>query len=402
MKFADIRHTLFTVHMWVGLILGILCAVLGLSGSLLVYDDVLNKLLDPPPFATTQGAPLPLAMVADAAREAAGDKGVTAGQLQITFPKKPAEAVSVRVGQISPMGTMGLQNRTSGEERRRARRRGAEGGGRAPIGLQVFIDPVSGQVLETRRAIGSSIIRFAHQLHGNFLLGREGRSIVVGWLGVAMLLLGATGLVLWWPRRGQWKYAFFVRATATGLRFHRELHAATGIWIFLIFMVVSYSGLVLAWPQLLGPGGPGPRAMPHVTPGTSASIGPDRALALAKAAMPGTEPDSITLPTRPDQPITVGFMVHDAVRASVLVDPWHDRVIGVRDNSGSILAWMRPLHQGAGLGVVWRFLVFLSGLVPSLFIVTGLIMWLKKRRRHVPMTARLEEIPEKELEEEPA
>jgi uncharacterized iron-regulated membrane protein len=106
------------------------------------------------------------------------------------------------------------------------------------------------------------------------------------------------------------------------------------------------------------------------------------------------------LPVRPDQPITVGFMVHDAVRASVLVDPWSDKVIGVRDNSASVLAWMRPLHQGTGLGVVWRFLVFLSGLVPSLFVVTGIIMWLKKRRRHIPMTATLDEIPEDALEEE--
>jgi uncharacterized iron-regulated membrane protein len=57
---------------------------------------------------------------------------------------------------------------------------------------------------------------------------------------------------------------------------------------------------------------------------------------------------------------------------------------------------MRPVHQGSGLGVVWRFLVFLSGLVPTLFVVTGIVMWVKKRRRHVPMTARLEEIEDEE------
>jgi uncharacterized iron-regulated membrane protein len=379
MKFATVRHTLFTIHMWVGLVLGVLCAVLGLSGSLLVYDDVVSKLLDPPPFATTQGAPLPLGMIADAAREAAQSKGMTPGQLQISLPHAPAEAVAVRVGQISAMGTMGVQR------------------GPRARGLQVFIDPVSGQVLDTRSQIGPPIVRFAHQLHGNFLLGRDGRTIVVGWLGVAMLALGASGLVLWWPRRGQWKYAFKVRASATGLRFHRELHAATGIWIFLVFMIVSYSGLVLAWPQLLGPagGGRGP-AMAPLTASTSAPIGPDRALALAKAAMPGVEPDSVTLPARYDQPITVSFLVHDAVRASVLIDPWRAKVIAVRDNSGSFLAWMRPVHQGSGLGVVWRFLVFLSGLVPTLFVVTGIVMWVKKRRRHVPMTARLEEIEDEE------
>ena len=50
----------------------------------------------------------------------------------------------------------------------------------------------------------------------------------------------------------------------------------------------------------------------------------------------------------------------------------------------------------ARLGSVWRFLVFLSGLVPTLFIVTGLIMWWKKRQRHVPMTAMTEDLAEEE------
>ena len=133
--------------------------------------------------------------------------------------------------------------------------------------LQIFIDPVSGEVLGTRKALLPPILTFAHQLHGNFLMGRDGRSWVVGPLGVAMLILGVTGLVLWWPRRGQWKYAFFVRRTATGLRFHRELHAATGIWIFLVFMAVSFSGVVIAWPQTFGmPPGNGRGAMPSVEP----------------------------------------------------------------------------------------------------------------------------------------
>jgi len=42
--------------------------------------------------------------------------------------------------------------------------------------------------------------------------------------------------------------------------------------------------------------------------------------------------------------------------------------------------------------------VFLSGLVPTLFVVTGLVMWWKKRQRHVPMTAMSEDI----VAEEPA
>jgi predicted transporter len=39
-----------------------------------------------------------------------------------------------------------------------------------------------------------------------------------------------------------------------------------------------------------------------------------------------------------------------------------------------------------------KFLVFLSGLVPLLFVVTGMIMWAKKRKRHIPMTTMTDDV----------
>ena len=54
MSFAAIRRLFFQLHMWTGLILGLLLALLGLSGSVLVYDDAIADFLSPPP----QAAPL--------------------------------------------------------------------------------------------------------------------------------------------------------------------------------------------------------------------------------------------------------------------------------------------------------------------------------------------------------
>ena len=378
----NLRRIFFTVHMWIGLILGLLLAALGLSGSLLVYDEQIANLINPPPRATTAGQPLPLSMIEDIAGETAGHPG----QMQIFLPQKPGEAISVRLGGISPMGNMPGMN--SGNERLRGEgRRRREGGGR---GLQLFIDPVSGEVLGTRTALLPGFLTFAHQLHGNFLMGREGRSLVVGWLGVAMLVLGISGLVLWWPRRGQWKYAFGVRSTAQGVRFHRELHAATGIWIFLIFMAVSFSGVVLAWPQAMGANPPGARATPVVEASDGKRLGATEAVIAASAAVPGLVPRSITIPARPDQAIAVNYLSNGAVAATVFVDPYRGKVLSVRDASESFMAWMRPVHQGS-LGWAWQILVCFSGLVPSLFVVTGLIMWWKKRRRHVPMSQPLDD-----------
>jgi len=396
----NLRQSLFTVHMWIGLILGLLLAALGLSGSLLVYDDQIANLINPPPRATTAGEPLPLSMIQDIAGETVGGHG----QMQIFLPQGPGDAVSVRMGGISPMGNMPGMNMPGMDNGERPHGGGhrREGGGEGR-GMEIFIDPVSGEVLGTRTALLPPILTFAHQLHGNFLMGRDGRSLVVGWLGVAMLILGVSGLVLWWPRRGQWKYAFFVRPTARGLRFHRELHAATGIWIFFIFMAVSFSGVVLAWPQTMGANPPGfnPRAVPTVEATDGKRLGATEAVIAASAAVPGLSPRSVTIPAQPDQAISVNYLSNGAIGATVYVDPYRGKVISVRDPSANFMAWMRPVHQGSfqgSLGPVWQFLVFLSGLVPSLFVVTGMIMWWKKRKRHVPMSMPVAD----DLEEEAA
>ena len=386
MSFAATRRLLFQVHMWIGLILGLLLALLGLSGSVLVYDDAIANLLSPAPRAAAKGEALSLDKIAEAARGVAGR-----GPMQIMLPRAEGEAIVVRVGQISPMGPIPAQR-----EARNGGRVRAEG---TRPGMQVFVDPVSGVVLGTRNTMLPPVLMFAHQLHGNFLMGRDGRSFV-GWLGVAMLLLGGTGLVLWWPRRGQWKYAFFVRRTATGLRFYRELHAATGIWISVVFMAVSFSGVVIAFPNTMTRFSGGTTARPtynlregpSITPMEGvALIGPAQALSLARTALPDAAPVSISMPVHRNQAIAVNMLADGAVGASVYVDPWRARVVAVRDPSRGFLAWQRPLHQGAGLGPVWRALVFLTGLVPTLFVVTGILMWLRKRKRHMPMSAAMAE-----------
>jgi len=111
--------------------------------------------------------------------------------------------------------------------------------------------------------------------------------------------------------------------------------------------------------------------------------------------VPDLKPRSITIPARPNQPIMVNYLSNGAINASVLIDPYSGKVLEKRDNSERFLAWMRPVHDGS-LGSIWGFLVFLSGLVPTLFVVTGLIMWAKKRQRRVPMTAMTEDLTREE------
>ncbi len=264
--------------------------------------------------------------------------------------------------------------------------------------LQILIDPVSLQVLETQQAM-TGWVRFFHDLHGHiFIPGGLGREIV-GWLGVAMLVLGCSGLYLWWPKPGQWKAAFTVRRKAKGLRLNRELHGAVGIWSLLIFMLVNFTGVYLAFPQQISavvnavsPSRDMRAAMfqARVEPVRGATaMNVDEAVELALARVPGTRFLNAFLSLRPDQALRVGLVRpgHEAGApiVTVIVDPYRKTVVDVFDpqtmsTGEKIITWQRALHYGIGLGGVYKFLVFVSGVIIPIFAVTGFLMWWIKRR----------------------
>jgi uncharacterized iron-regulated membrane protein len=73
------------------------------------------------------------------------------------------------------------------------------------------------------------------------------------------------------------------------------------------------------------------------------------------------------------------------------VDPYRAKVIAIRDpyqltGVEEYVAWQKPLHIAEGIGPLWRMLVFVSGFLPLVFFVTGVTMWLQKRRNRLAMT----------------
>ena len=42
--------------------------------------------------------------------------------------------------------------------------------------------------------------------------------------------------------------------------------------------------------------------------------------------------------------------------------------------------WIRWIHEGSHSGVLWQVVVFICGILPTLFVVTGVLIWLRSRR----------------------
>ncbi len=397
------RYWLQQLHLWVGLILLLPLVMMGITGAVLVYAHDIEHLLgqgDPP--VKTAGEWQSAAKLIEAAKAANSEPGRI--PIAVRWPIEVGEPAAVRLSRPGmanerPQFRGGQQGGQQGGQAP-----GAPAQGRVPTqspfagSLQILIDPVSLQVLQTQQAM-TGWVRFFHDLHGHiFIPGGVGREIV-GWLGVAMLVLGCSGLYLWWPKPGQWKAAFLVRRKAKGLRLNRELHGAVGIWSLVIFMLVNFTGVYLAFPQQISaavntvwPGRDMRAAMfqARVEPmrGT-APMDVDEAVELARARVPGTRFLNAFLSVRPDQALRVGLIrpghEEGAPIITVIIDPYRKSVVDVFDPQAmstgeKIIAWQRALHYGIGLGGVYKFLVFVSGVIIPIFAVTGFLMWWIKRR----------------------
>jgi uncharacterized iron-regulated membrane protein len=368
----DWRGLLGRLHLWVGIVLCVPLVVLGLTGSILVFEDELRTLFEASGHPGASGAPRPVADIVAAATRAA-----PAG-FRPTLYRAPQEAGDDAIVRLQPASHAAARSR----------------------GMIVRVDPVSLAVAHGRS--GTDPLRWLAALHANMLLQNPTGRPLVGWLGVAMLMLGATGVVNWWPRPRRWRAAFTIRRGARGLLLNRELHGAVGIWSLVVFMAVSFSGVYLAFPQAIRAGIDmvtpvrdlrGMINGVRVTPREGAApLGIDQAIAVARAGAPDRIVRFVTLPARPDQPYRVSLVepgqANGTPTVTAIVDPWTGTVaqmIDPRDLGGiaKFFAWQRALHAGAGLGWVWKILVCLSGLLPLLFVITGIRIWWLKRSYRV-------------------
>jgi uncharacterized iron-regulated membrane protein len=168
-----------------------------------------------------------------------------------------------------------------------------------------------------------------------------------------------------------------------------------GFWISLPLAVVSATGVYLAFPQTarnamssiatMAPQGARPGA-PAARETTST---PDDALAAALATLPGTSAAAIFMaapdPRGGDTPVwriqlrraagagSVTVLVDDRTRA---VSRAPEPIAG--DRAAQMIRW---IHEGEAGGPLWRLVVFLCGLMPSVLGVTGLVVWLHGRRQ---------------------
>lgn len=348
------RKIIFQIHLYAGLIVGLLLTSAGVTGSVLVWKNEIDALLHPELLRVEPtGARLPIQQAVDAASRAYPGHRPSLVQM----PRGPEESVEVN---------------TAG-----------------PDELQVYVDPYRGTVLGARRPTET----FANALfywHTSLLAGETGET-VMGTAALLLLVLVLSGLVVWWPGVRRLADAVRVRWSAGWKRINFDVHRAGGFWgaLFLTLVAVTGSSLVFHDAYMAGldwitrsPPRPPP---PVVSPAAGASPLPlDDLIERADRALPGGEVTYLTLPQEPGSPVVVRVKLpeelHPNGRNFVYLHPQEGTVVRV-EHALTAPAGTRaynvlyPLHIGRWGGVLSRVLYSLLGLLPLVLFVSGVLMW---------------------------
>jgi uncharacterized iron-regulated membrane protein len=352
------RNLWFQLHKWIGLLLFLAFIPVSASGSLLVWHDWLDEVVNPQRYAVSDSrAVLPTAPYLDAAR-AVLKPGDRLGAIE--FPAEAGHPVTV----------------TAFPEPN------AKPAAGPPPRYQVWLDPADARVVDHADA-RAGLVRFLHVFHGSLMWPGWGRTIV-GWLGVAMLISALTGLWLWLPTTARW---------LRGLRWNRgplisgNLHHQVGIWIAIPLAILSFTGAYISFPSFFRsieqsiasapqkPSGPSPNR--RARPVASTMLTADQAIAAARLAAPG-DVATVRWPTETSGHWTVALSNGDT-RTEVEVGDADGSASAKPSPPAGAARFMRQLHDGNGYNIVWQVIIFVGGLAPAVLGVTGVIMWLRTR-----------------------
>ncbi|OAI25044.1 PepSY-associated TM helix domain-containing protein [Methylomonas koyamae] len=372
------RKAWLRVHLWLGLTLGMLLSIYGITGSILVFHAEIDEWLHPELLVIDKPANAqyrPLGEIFAAGKAAMPPE---AKHTFATYPRNACGAFQLNFSVPS----------SDGEEK-------------WLVGVNPYTAQATGNQLLKRSSdwLPSNFINFIFELHYDLLLPPAIGDLLVGISGALLIISTLTGLIVWWPLTGKWRQALTIKAGAGKVRVNYDLHKISGFYTTLVMVPVLFSGVYMVLPHNVVP------VLEVFSPVTyrywfqstppaenAPAIGMDQAVTIALRQYPDGHPHWIYGAPNPAQTYTVCQDGVDAPgsilqRRCTVIDRYTGKILDLDDPSlptataGEIFThWQWPLHSGQAFGMTGRILVFITGLACPVLFVTGVIRWLQKRR----------------------
>ncbi|MEY3807428.1 MAG: hypothetical protein RI893_404 [Pseudomonadota bacterium] len=351
------------LHLYLALIAGFFFALMGLTGSISVYREELDALLNPQlvieqPLGKRQS----LDKIMSAVQTAHPNRY---GSWTMEMPRSADHMITVWYDK--PRETFFELY--------------------AP--LMVSVNPYTAEVVASR-FWGQTVCTWLLDLHTQLQLGRYGWN-AVGILGILLMVSVVTGVYLWWPVPGR------LVTLAQGLRMVQlafDMHRLIGLLSATILVLLAFTGFNLSYPSVLETlvgssgmehGETGRTILSTATPNNH-PVGLESAEFIARGPFPRAELRRVTTPAGDSGIYRINLRQGSEINqrhpyTTVWVDRWSGQIKEVRNpstfTSGEIFtSWIWPMHTGEAFGSTGRLLWFFAGISLFLLYVSGLLRWL--------------------------
>ena len=349
------RNIVRTLHLSVALVAAIFVVLLGVTGSIMAFEPELDHVLHRDLWHV-EPASQPLSLEQLAAK---------------IHGAYPGEVIS----QFYVSGAPDLANRI------------------VVGGKVLYVNPYSGAVIG-QGAPGPDVLAQIHQLHLrlNWMSKPALGKSIVSWADMAMLFLVISGFYLWWPLK-----RFTISWNHSPRRRWLDVHAVTGITVFLFLLLEGLSGALIGFDDVTGdwlykitssqPSRPAPHT---VTPTAAGMISPDRAMTIARDAIPGATPFMLALPAKPGGTMSIRTHFPEDLtpggRSRVELDPYTGEVVfaeSSRTAPGGTRAVIlnRAVHTGDILGLPSKIVMSLASALTVVMAISGLLTWWHRTRK---------------------
>ncbi len=361
------RQLWLKIHLILALSVGLLFAILGFTGSIIVYNAELDELLNPD-----------LVISQPSSQTRSFDELITA--LKRAHPTRHGEWTLEMPRSAHSMVTAWFEKPSESYFKRYAP-------------LMVSVNPYTAEVVRSR-FWGRTFVTWCTDLHSQLQLGSVGWELV-GYLGIALVLSILSGLYLWWPRTAlNTKQSFSLSLPRSRQHWLIFLHRHLGLLSSVPLLLIACTGSLLSYPeimtQLTGASGMAhgetgaaitSTAEPniHVTSLTAAEF-------MARAVFPNATLRRITTPVGATGVYRINYRHPQEINqrhpyATVWVDRWSGQIKAVRNPKQfswgeSLSSWLWPLHTGEAFGAPGKLLMFITGQSLFWLYLTGLFRWL--------------------------
>ena len=410
-----LRKFLNDVHLWAGLISGIVVLLICLSGTIYVFNTEIRELASPELYQVRAEAGAqrlsPEKLIADVTRQTGGKV------ISIKIPADPESSyvLTVKDSEKKDLGGKKGSGKTSdpGVEKSKNKEKPA-----APSrGVQYLVDPYSGEILGSTAEKNkvTEFMQLMFSLHRWLLLDRIEEPIIaelpnrklgsyISGTATILFTLGViTGIIIWFPQKVRnWKQGLRVKWTASWKRVNNDLHNSLGFYSCILLFLMGITG-----PQW---------SFPWYREALRKSLGTYEQEGAAKAEMPKSQIRTentntlliesfiaaadkdlnyqgnltISLPADSTDIVLLsknrtGFFA-PAAADKIYVDQYSGELLksdifSQKPFNERVSSSIKAIHVGDVYGTFSKILYFLACLIATSLPITGTLIWINKMKK---------------------